>query len=33
MGSPEVLDLPEAEGFELSLCLTLTMTRRGNTAA
>ena len=27
----EVLDLLEAEGFELSLCLTLTMTRRVNT--
>ena len=25
---PDVLDLLEAEGFELSLCLTLTMTRR-----
>ena len=24
----EMLDLPEARGFELSLCLTLTMTRR-----
>ena len=30
MASLEVLDLPEAEGFELSLCLTLTMTRRVN---
>ena len=29
----EVLDLLEAEGFELSLCLTLTMTRRVNTDA
>jgi len=28
MASPEVLDLAEAEGFELSLCLTLAMTRR-----
>jgi hypothetical protein len=27
----EVLDLFEAQGFELSLCLTLTMTRRANT--
>ena len=30
MAALEVLDLPEAEGFELSLCLTLTMTRRVN---
>ena len=30
MASPEVLDLREAEGFELSLCLTLTMTRSAN---
>jgi hypothetical protein len=33
MGCFEVLDLPEAEGFELSLCLTLTMTRRANSVA
>jgi hypothetical protein len=31
MTALEVLDLLEAEGFELSLCLTLTMTRRVNT--
>jgi hypothetical protein len=28
MATLEVFDLLEAEGFELSLCLTLTMTRR-----
>jgi hypothetical protein len=33
MGSAEVLDMPEAEVFELSLCLTLTMTRRANIGA
>ena len=33
MASPEVLDLLEAEGFELSLCLTLTMTRRATSGA
>jgi hypothetical protein len=27
----KVLDLLEAQSFELSLCLTLTMTRRANT--
>jgi hypothetical protein len=31
MTALELLDLPEAEGFELSLCLTLAMTRRVNT--
>jgi hypothetical protein len=31
MTLPELLDLLEAEGIELSLCLTLTMTRRVNT--
>jgi hypothetical protein len=33
MVSPEVVELPEAEGFELSLCLTLTMTRRACSGA
>lgn len=33
MASAEVLDLLEAEGFELSLCSTLTMTRRANFGA
>src|ERR1700759_1416115 len=33
MTLPELLDLLEAEGIELSLCLTLTMTRRVNTDA
>ena len=33
MTLPEMLDLLEAEGFELSLCLTLTMTRTANTDA
>jgi hypothetical protein len=28
--SPGVVDLAEAEGFELSLCLTLAMTRRAD---
>jgi hypothetical protein len=30
MTSRAVLDLAEAEGFELSLCLTLAMTRRAD---
>src|ERR1700749_244040 len=33
MTLPELLDLLESEGIELSLCLTLTMTRRENTDA
>jgi hypothetical protein len=33
MAFPAVLDWLEAKGFELSLCLTLAMTRRVNSAA
>jgi hypothetical protein len=32
MAGLTVIELPEAEGIELSLCLTLMMTRRVNTA-
>jgi hypothetical protein len=31
MAALTVVELPEAEGIELSLCLTLMMTRRVNT--